>query len=103
MTRGAKTKRAEREELAMLVRLRFHHGYMFGDLRLAAERSASMFRRSPGGTFKVTPAVCVRLIVPVDSAFGKDIIASRKRAERKKARALASKARRTRRTTKATR
>lgn len=80
MTAAQKRKR----EAALIGELRDEHSYLMFELRNRDERYGMMSRWS-GGRMQVRPAVGIRLVVPEDSALGREIVKMRKRNEREAA------------------
>lgn len=72
------TKTAKKREQKLLDELQLKHSYLFQELRNKAERSTMFYTRNKEtGKSTVSPGVCIKLLVPADSALGSMIIASR--------------------------
>jgi len=81
VNKSAKKKRESRA----LSELSRDHGYMFQKLRHRAERFTTQFTRNrKTGKSLLTPAVCIKLIVPVSSDLGEQIVAMYKEGDKKK-------------------
>lgn len=68
----------------LLDELQVKHGYMLVELTHKNERTSMTYTRDKEtGKSLVKPAVCIKLVVPVDSKLGLGIIEMRKAKEKK--------------------
>jgi hypothetical protein len=70
----------QRREAKLVNQLTNEHCYMFIELRHKDERETSLFSQNrKTGKTTIAPAVCIRLVVPLDSNLGQGIEAMRKK------------------------
>lgn len=79
-------KPSKRTEAAAINELREHHSYLICELRRKDERSIMIASRR-GGRLAVRVGIALKLVVPEDSALGREVLATRKKATRRKSKA----------------
>jgi hypothetical protein len=75
-----RTITGKKREQKLIDELQRGHMYMFIELSRKAERETMQFQRDKEtGKSLCTPAVCIKLVVPADSALGERIVEMRKK------------------------